>query len=190
MQAALDWLTQSSKRVLTVTGPPASGKTTFLKALIKNFQKLPNILCLFADADDFSNHEGQLDVARITEWVTTTNTKLETSLFDYQELNVRANVGPTVLLMAFAEHLGNQLPNKSIVFIIDEGTNFVRDHEWRVLEKSFIEPLGSLNFARLVIGLSNDQRIHSYILRNSETRLELNSLVPLFKNQQHDIMTI
>lgn len=178
LEKAEDWL-RSTKRLLTVVGSPAIGKTWFLKYLEQEWGRERPIFWLdasewlvFAAADPRAG-EGGYNEQRARESIA--------RLVDTAGEKCRFNLpgGNLAELGAVIEHLAHALarchPDSRVILLID-GADEAESDSWRNIEREILEPFAREASIRFVIALRDESKFSIASLRIQETRLALGSL--------------
>ena len=164
----------STRRVLTVTSPPANGKTWFLT----HFQLIlqdDGQLVFKIDVRDFLT-EGPLGMREIdTEamkiWTVTFCAYLCNDCASAPSPNGNAEIA--AVLNRLAGHISTECWPGQILYLFVDGCDEPSDTSWKIIEKQIIVPiLAHLNW-RLIIALRQSQRLHSLLLRQTEKPLVL-----------------
>ncbi|MBK8933329.1 MAG: hypothetical protein IPM76_13620 [Chloroflexi bacterium] len=173
------WLTGNG-RLLTITSPPATGKSWLLKRVKMEEGFLKNVPSFWLDIRDFLvPATGSLIGSRVIDpnglekW-------LAQFLKEAQETckNVPAydaGVETAVLLEKFAEAM-QQCHPKQKLYLLVEGGDEPAEAIWNAIERQILEPIARLANWRFIIVLRHEQRLISYMLRRDEQRLVLGAL--------------
>lgn len=173
----------SERRVLTVTSPPANGKTWFLNHFRQIIQK-GDALTFNLDIRDFL-YEGALGFREIDQtmmyaWLFNFAEQLHAQCSTLPPLNREAEVA--AILNVMAKHMSDQCwPQKPIYLFVDGGDE-PSNASWKKIEKEILEPIMAHPGWRLIIALRQSQRLYSHLLRKTEQPLELK---PLVVNEAH-----
>lgn len=178
LEKAEDWL-RSTKRLLTVVGPPAIGKTWFFKYLEQEWGRERPVFWLdasewlvFAAADPraregrYNEQHARDSIARLAH---TASEKCHSDLSGAYLAD----------LSAVIEHLAPALakchPDSRVILLID-GADEAESDSWRSIEREILEPFAGEASIRFVIALRDDWKFRVSSLRYGETRLTLGSL--------------
>lgn len=181
---AREWL-QSARRVLTITSPPANGKTWFLTRF-HNFLHINKKQHTFQiDVGDFLTEgplgEREIDQPKMQQW---------TEKFA-ADLRQQCPGAPTItdaaesasVLGALAKYISSQCwPNQPIYLFVDGGDE-PSIKSWKEIENKILVPILAQPNWRFIIALRQFQRLHAYLLRQTEQSIEL---LPLPNSVVHD----
>ncbi|MCI0399286.1 MAG: hypothetical protein L0332_29810 [Chloroflexi bacterium] len=179
LQAAREWLA-GSKRVLTVTALPATGKTWFLNRVREEFNE-NGVVCLWIDIRDLSLPPNppmtglrRLNPERVNEWLRSFIAELQQTCGNIPTFDPAAET--SVLI----ETIGNEIvyncwPGKTICVFVDEG-DLLLEADWRKFELAILDSFARQESLRFVIALRDKQLVRSIPLLFSETPLRLEIL--------------
>lgn len=167
---------RSSKRLLTVVGPPAIGKTWFLKSLEQRWGGRDKAV-FWLDATEWltdphageSKYDEQRARQSFAHLVDGIKGKCPLSL---SGANL-AELGAVIEYLAIS--LAKCYSDSRIILLID-GADEAESGSWRNIEREILEPFAREASIRFVIALRNDWKFSITSLRYAETRLALGNL--------------
>lgn len=168
------WQRNTTKRVLTVTGPPAQGKSWFLA----NFHRLLNEtypsftldITQFLHPGPLGNRE--INPIALHDWLIVFVAVMREKCRSIPTINDIASVAAN--LSNLSEYVGLKCwPNNPIYLFVDGGDEPSKN-AFMAIEKEILEPIMKANSNwKLVIALREEQQLFSYLLRNTEQRLKM-----------------
>lgn len=171
------WLTGNG-RLLTITSPPATGKSWLLKRISGEF--LPGRPSFWLDVRDFlapseNSPIGsrQIDDKKLKQWLIQFLQKARETCAGVPEYD--GGVETAVLLEKFAEAI-QQCHPKQKLYLLVEGGDEPAEEIWNDIERQILEPIARIANWRFIIVLRQEQRLISYMLRRDEQRLVLGTL--------------
>jgi hypothetical protein len=175
------WLV-SNGRLLTITSPPATGKSWLLKHTEIEIKKLPNNISFWLDVRDCltllskdSVGSRQIDEAKLAKWLAHFLAEVQQKCHSVPGYD--AGVETAVLLEKFAAAIQHCHPNQKLYLLVEGGDEPTED-TWRIIERQILEPIARIANWRFIIVLRQEQRLTSYMLRRDEQRLILGTLPP------------
>jgi hypothetical protein len=183
---ARQWQT-SNRRVLTITSPPANGKTWFLTHYQQVLQESGELVFTMK-VDDFllpgALGERELDDAALQIWSLSFVAQLqeECDSIPIPEQPKFENVKEMLQWWAgqVTEHYGHELP---VYLFLDDGDE-PSPKAWKLIERQILEPILAHPNWRLILALRQSQRLYSYLLRQTEKRFALQPLPSSIKISQ------
>ena len=176
LEIARQWQA-SNRRVLTITSPPANGKTWFLTHFQNLLQKEEQIVFKI-DVTEFllKGHLGKRDInqAALQKSIADFVEKLREKCDSVQDINVTENI--SVALTTLAEHVSAHCWPEQPVYLFVDGGDEPSSAAWRTIEKQILEQIITHPNWRLIIALRQSQRLYSHILRRTEQRCTLKPL--------------
>lgn len=170
------WLAGNG-RLLTITSPPATGKSWLLKHTEGQIQADANSHSVWLDVCDFlTPPTGSLigthtiDSARQAEWLAGFLAKEKELCKDVPDYD--AGVETAVLLERFAAAVQQCHPDQKLYLLV-EGGDEPDEPTWRTIERQILEPIARVIQWHFVIVLRQEQRLISYMLRRDEQRFTL-----------------
>lgn len=177
----------SNRRVLTVTSPPANGKTWFLNHFQQILQQRETPLTFKIDIRDFLR-DGllgfrEIDPIALQARVRQFATELRAQCGSVPLINDEAETAS--ILNVLADHISRQCwPGEPIYLFVDGGDE-PSSASWKTIERQILEPILAHPHWRLIIALRQSQRLYSHVLRKTEQPLELTPLIPLAASKTH-----
>ncbi len=171
------WL-EGNGRLLTITSPPATGKSWLLKRI--EAEMLKGLPAFWLDVRNFlADIEGSpigsrvIDPTKLAGWLAQLlqNAKEKCASIPAYD----ADVETAVLLDRFAEAIQQCYPDQK-VYLLVEGGDEPTDATWRVIERQILEPIARQTNWHFIIVLRLEQRLDSYMLRRFQHPLVLGTL--------------
>lgn len=175
-----EWV-NGNKRVLTITAPPAQGKSWFLAYLFQTFKNVGRII-FFVNVVDFLQAgllgSRKIDEEGLLSWQNQFSADLRQQCLSAPSINKAAAIESN--LGKLAAHAGQHCwPNQAIYLCIDGGDEPDPDG-FKVIKKQILEPIiaNDSNW-RLIMTVRREERIVSALFNPTETRIELTPLTQL-----------
>ena len=185
LDIAQEWRT-STRRVLTITSPPANGKTWFLT----HFQlvlKDDGQLVFKIDVRDFLTEDSlgmrEIDPKAMNAWMVTFGADLRKDCASAPTPNGDAEIA--AVLNNLAGHISTECWPGQILYLFVDGCDEPSDTSWKIIEKQILVPILAHRNWRLIIALRQSQRLHSLLLRQTEKPLVLLPLNPPQNEKKH-----
>jgi hypothetical protein len=173
----LEWLAGNG-RLLTITSPPATGKSWLLKHIREAF--LPGMPFFWLDVREFLAPavespiaSRKIDDEKLAQWLTQFLQKAGEACAGVPEYD--AGVETAVLLEGFAKVI-QQCHLRQNLYLLVEGGDEPTEETWYTIERQILEPIARIPNWRFIIALRQEQRLISYLLRRDEQRLVLGTL--------------
>lgn len=171
------WLAGNG-RLLTITSPPATGKSWLLnhskeKILKDDYSRWLDVRDFLALTTGPSIGSRTMDAVRQAEWLAEFLAKEKEVCKGVPDYD--AGVETAVLLERFATAV-QQCHPKQKLYLLLEGGDEPDEGTWRIIERQILEPVARLHNWRFVVVLRQEQRLTSYMLRRDEHRLHLGTL--------------
>jgi hypothetical protein len=168
---------EGRRRVLTVLSPPANGKSWFLEKLHDIFleegeQAFKVNFCEFLAPGLIGNRE--IDEHALQTWVESFVGQVYERCESLPNLNLAAQV-PAILDKIAGYASEKCWPHNPIYLFVDGGDE-PSSNTWRRIELEILEPIIRHGGWRLLIALRQEQRLYSYLLRQTERQLILSPL--------------
>ena len=185
LAAAQEWR-ENGRRVLTITSPPANGKTWFLTrfqhVLREGGQPTFKIdVGHFLTAGPMGGREINPD--EMQAWSQRFVEKLREQCDSVPAMNEAAETA--AVLSVLSNHVGDHCwPGQPIYLFVDGGDE-PSVAAWKVIEKQILEPILAHQTWRVIIALRQFQRLHSYLLRREEDRFVLSPLPSAQREKFH-----
>lgn len=171
------WL-EGNGRLLTITSPPATGKSWLLKRIEAEILKdLPafwlDVRNFLADIEGSPIGSRVIDPTKLAGWLAQLlqNAKEKCASIPAYD----ADVEPAVLLEKFAEAIFRCYPGQQAYLLVEGGDEPTED-AWRIIERQVLEPIARQTNWRFIIVLRQEQRLTSHVLRRDEQRFTLGTL--------------
>lgn len=171
------WL-ESNGRLLTITSPPATGKSWLLKRIREAF--LPGVPSFWLDVREFLTPAAdspiasrRIDNEKLAQWLTQFLQKERETCAGVPEYD--AGVETAVLLEKFAEAAQQCHPRQKLYLLVEGGDEPIEE-AWYTIERQILEPIARIPDWRFVIVLRLEQKLQTYMLRRSQQRLVLGTL--------------
>ena len=177
MEKAEEWVT-SRKRVLTVTSPPAQGKSWFLASLYQTFESAGRLI-FFVNIVEFLQSgllgARQIDEEALLRWQRQFSAEMRQRCSSMPFIDEVA--APASNLNKLAAHASRRCwPDKPIYLCIDGGDE-PDPASFKVIKKEILEPIMVDNNSwRLIMTVRREERVNSALFNPTETRLELTPL--------------
>lgn len=165
-------------RLLTITSPPATGKSWLLKRI--ETEMLENLPAFWLDARDFLSPIADspigsrvIDPEKLAAWLAQLLQKAQGNcdrvpIYD-------DSVDKAVLLEKFAEAIRQCYPGQQ-AYLLVEGGDEPSETAWLIIERQILEPIARQTNWRFIIVLRQEQSLQSYMLRRYQQRLVLGAL--------------
>ncbi|MCA9932662.1 MAG: hypothetical protein H6662_17295 [Ardenticatenaceae bacterium] len=167
----------SSRRVLTITSPPANGKTWFLTHFQNLLQEEGQIIFKI-DVTAFllngSLGKREIDHAALQKYVSDFAENLQEKCDSVPSTKATEDIFTTLTKVAGYASM-HCWPEQPIYLFVDGGDE-PSLAAWRIVEKQILEPIIAHFNWRLIIALRQSQRLYSSLLRRTEQRCVLKPL--------------
>jgi hypothetical protein len=182
---ARQWQT-SSRRVLTITSPPANGKTWFLthfQHLLEEEQQIVFKIDVTAFLLEGPLGNREINFTALQKYILDFVEKLREKCASVPNTDVTEDISVTLTTLAgyVSAHCW---PGQPIYLFVDGGDE-PSPAAWKTVEKQILEPIIAHSNWQLIIALRQSQRLYSYLLRQAEQRCVLKPLPsPIRVSQQ------
>ncbi len=168
----------SKKRVLTVTSPPAQGKSWFLGYLWYVLRN-ENVPVFFIDITQFllSGPLGSREIKQEAQqqWLSNFANSLREQCPETPSINEDSEIKSNLSILA-KEVVIKCWPQQPIYLVVDGGDEPSYE-AFKKIEKEILEPIMTAHQNwRLIVAVREQQRLISYFLRQTEERLILSTL--------------
>ncbi len=181
------WWWESKKRLLSVTAPPATGKTWFLKKVEEAF-RVQGIISFWVDVRDLLSDKGviknrNLNPEFVNKWLKELVDEInECCSNQLGEFGFSSSPTENIEKLVVAiEKLCQS--NSNICVFIDDGDQFDNDG-WREFEHKVLAPFAKYKSLRFVIAVRENRSVETFDLRINEKRIKLETLAPSLGKQQ------
>lgn len=175
------WLAGNG-RLLTITSPPATGKSWFLRWIETLLENKTDSMVFWLDIRDFLDRgpgaylgASIINPTEQRNWLTKF---LENAAISSRCKNIPtydSSVEIDVLLERFAKAIVDCQPGKNPYLLIEGGDEPTVD-TWRLIERQILEPIARTEGWRFIVVLRQDQKLHSPLLKRKEHKLFLGIL--------------
>lgn len=174
------WLAGNG-RLLTITSPPATGKSWFMEHLKRDLEKDPKNKCLWFDirellltATGIPIGSQEIDPKKQQRWLEKFFEEIRKLCSEIPVYDPSVDIA--VLLQELATVAAKRCwPDQQIYFFVDGGDN-PTENSWRQITRKILEPLARSGNWRFIVVLRQDQKFHSPFLKRNEHKLHLGTL--------------
>lgn len=183
IEIAQSWLNERKKQLLTVSSPPATGKTWFLQHLKREFDRNGTVKALWLEVDDLTephsdDANGRRTISATTkaQWFQNFLNQLTSQCpeLNHVQFNQDEDISERIEKLT-KEICQTCFFGKQVVLIIDNG-DLLSDPDWHQFERTVIEPFAREGLLRLIVAMREDQKIQTVPLSWSQQRLLLGDL--------------
>ncbi len=177
LAVAKEWL-QSIRRVLTITSPPANGKTWFLTRFHNFLRDEKKQHTFHIDVRHFLTDgalgEREIDQSKMQQWTENFAADLRQQCPGIPTITDAAETA--AVLGTLAQYISSQCwPDRPVYLFVDGGDE-PSIKSWKEIENKILVPILAQPNWRFIVALRQFQRLHAYLLRQTEQSLELRPL--------------
>jgi hypothetical protein len=171
---AKEWL-KSTRRILTITSPPANGKTWFLTRFYNFLNHEEKQHAFHIDVRYFLTEgalgKREIDHVRLQQWTEDFVAKLRQHCPSAPSSTDAAEAAS--VLNTLSDYISTQCwPGQPIYLFVDGGDE-PSIKSWREIENKVLVPILTQPNWHLIVTLRQFQRLHAYLLRQTEQPLKL-----------------